>query len=93
VPQDSVVLRASPDRYRIVQPAPNPIGIDVASPPLVLAAAPRLSIAEATARLNLAGAPVEVFTDTTTGRACALYARYDGHYGTLAPAESLSRSA
>jgi sigma 54 modulation/S30EA-like ribosomal protein len=91
--QDSVVIRTSPDRYRIVQPAPNPIGIDVASPPLGLAATPRLSIAEATARLNLTGALFEVFTDTATGRACVLYARYDGHYGTLAPAVSLSRSA
>jgi len=43
------------------------------------------------AQLDLTGAPFEIFTDKATGRICALYARYDGHYGVsavLAPATS-----
>ncbi|WP_405072205.1 sigma 54 modulation/S30EA ribosomal C-terminal domain-containing protein [Kribbella sp. NBC_01510] len=67
----------------MLQPTPNPIGIDVASPPIALAAADRLTVAEATTRLDLTGAPFEIFADKDTGRACSLYARYDGHYGLL----------
>ncbi|MER7251405.1 sigma 54 modulation/S30EA ribosomal C-terminal domain-containing protein [Kribbella sp. NPDC000426] len=75
------------ERYRIVQSRPNPIGLEVASPPIVLAAAERLSVAAAIAHLDLTGAPVAIFTNKVTGRLHALYARYDGHYGLMAPPE------
>lgn len=91
--QDSVVVRAGSGSRRILQPVPNPIGIDLGSPPLVLAAAPRSSVAAARARLDLTGAPFEVFTDKAIGRACVLYARYDGHYGILRPTGAARRSA
>ncbi|WP_165547468.1 sigma 54 modulation/S30EA ribosomal C-terminal domain-containing protein [Kribbella sindirgiensis] len=81
--QDSMVVRTSPGRYRIIQPRPNPIGLEITSPPITLAAAERRSLADATAKLDLTGAPVDIFTDKSTGRLHALYARYDGHYGLL----------
>ncbi|NIK59107.1 sigma 54 modulation/S30EA ribosomal C-terminal domain-containing protein [Kribbella shirazensis] len=82
--QHSIVIRNGPGRYRVIQPRPNPIGLDVTWPPIALAAAERRSVAEATERLDLTGAPVEIFTHRSTGRLHALYARYDGHYGLLA---------
>ncbi|WP_350275692.1 sigma 54 modulation/S30EA ribosomal C-terminal domain-containing protein [Kribbella sp. HUAS MG21] len=82
--QHSIVIRNGPGRYRVIQPRPNPIGLDVTWPPIALAAAERRSVAEAIERLDLTGAPVEIFTLRSTGRLHALYARYDGHYGLLA---------
>ncbi|MEV0804362.1 sigma 54 modulation/S30EA ribosomal C-terminal domain-containing protein [Kribbella sp. NPDC050281] len=43
----------------------------------------RLTVSNARARLDLTGSPFEIFTDETTGSTCALYTRYDGHYGIL----------
>lgn len=90
--QDSIVIRSGPGSYRIIQARPNPIGLDVASPPIVLAQSERRSVATARSRLDLTGAPVEIFTDKATGLLTALYARYDGHYGLLT-AEVAVRSA
>jgi hypothetical protein len=81
--QDSIVVRTGPGRYRILQSRPNPIGLDVTSPPIALAATERRSVPDAVARLDLTGAPVDIFTEKFTGRLHALYARYDGHYGLL----------
>lgn len=81
--QDSIVIRSGTERYRVVQSRPNPIGLEVISPPIALAAAERGSLAEATERLDLTGEPLDIFTDRATGRLHALYARYDGHYGHL----------
>ncbi|WP_165550212.1 sigma 54 modulation/S30EA ribosomal C-terminal domain-containing protein [Kribbella speibonae] len=83
--QEAVVLRNVSGGYRILQTRPNPIGLEVATPPLVLAAAERLTLAEAIDRLDLTGAPVVVFAIRTTGRLHALYSRYDGNYGLLGP--------
>jgi hypothetical protein len=80
--QDSIVIRDGLGRYRVIQSRPNPIGLDVTSPPIALAAAERRNAAEATARLDRTGAPVDIFTDQA-GRLHALYARYDGHYGLI----------
>lgn len=90
--QDSIVVRSGLGRYRVIQSRPNPIGLEVTSPPIALAAAERSSVAGATARLDLTGAPLDIFTDQATGRLHALYARYDGHYG-LVGAESAIRNA
>lgn len=81
--EDSVVIRSGAGRYRILQAQPNPIGLEVTSPPIVLAAAERRTVAQAIARLDLTGAPVDIFIDKLTGRLHGLYARYDGHYGLL----------
>jgi Sigma 54 modulation/S30EA ribosomal protein C terminus len=91
--QDSVVVRTATGHYQILQPTPNPIGIDITSPPMALTTARRLTVADATARLDLTGGPFEIFVDRATGRTSALYARYDGHYGLLAGCPVRQRSA
>jgi hypothetical protein len=83
--QDSIVIRTGPHRYRVVQTRPNPIGLEVTSPSIMLVAADRCSLAIATGRLDLTGGPFVVFTEKQTSRLHALYARYDGHYGLLGP--------
>ncbi|MFF0268211.1 sigma 54 modulation/S30EA ribosomal C-terminal domain-containing protein [Kribbella sp. NPDC004536] len=85
--QDTIVIRTGPRRYRIVQTRPNPIGLEVTSPPITLTAAERCSLPIATARLDLTGGPFAIFTEKQSGRLHALYARDDGHYGLLAPAQ------
>lgn len=49
--------------------------------------APRLTPAEARARLDVGGDPRLWFEDAETGRGHVLYRRYDGHYGLLAQAD------
>lgn len=83
--QESIVVRTGPRRYRLVQIRPNPIGLEVTSPPIALTPAERCSLPIATARLDLTGGPFAIFADKRTGRLHALYARYDGHYGLLEP--------
>ncbi|MEU8226150.1 sigma 54 modulation/S30EA ribosomal C-terminal domain-containing protein [Kribbella sp. NPDC048915] len=85
--QESIVTRLGAGRYRILQPRPNPIGLEVSSPPIILAEAERRTVAQAVARLDLTGAPVDIFTEKFSGHLHALYARYDGHY-TLLGAET-----
>jgi hypothetical protein len=90
--QDTIVIRTGPRQYRILQTRPNPIGLEVTSPPITLAAADRYSLAIAAGRLDLTGGPFVVFTEKQTGRLHTLYARYDGHYGLLSSAAAV-RSA
>ncbi|MFE9425778.1 HPF/RaiA family ribosome-associated protein [Kitasatospora sp. NPDC006697] len=47
---------------------------------------PRLTVADAAARLDLSGLPFVFFTDAATDRGNVLYHRYDGHYGLITPA-------
>ena len=47
---------------------------------------PRLTVQEATGRLDVAGQPFTFFVDTGTGRGSVVYHHYDGHYGLLVPA-------
>ncbi len=56
-----------------VQPAPAP---------------PRLTLGEATGRLDLTGEPFVFFVDAVTGRGGVAYRRYDGHYGLITAAET-----
>lgn len=81
--QDSIVIRTGPRRYRVVQTRPNPIGLDVTSPPITLTAADRCSLAIATGQLDLTGVPFVLFSNKQVNRLQALYTRYDGHYGLL----------
>lgn len=88
--QDSVVVRISRRRYRVIQTAPDPIRtLLTTARPVELAFAPWRSVAEAIERMNLTGAAFEIFADRTTGRGTVLYARYDGHYAVLRPAVPL----
>jgi ribosome-associated translation inhibitor RaiA len=47
---------------------------------------PELSTNEAVARLDLSDEPFVFYRDASSGRAAALYRRYDGHYGLVTPA-------
>jgi hypothetical protein len=47
-------------------------------------APPRLTLEEATGRLDLTGERFVFFVDATTGRGGVAYLRYDGHYGLIA---------
>lgn len=49
-------------------------------------APPRLTVSEATGRLDLTGESFVFFVDATTGRGSVAYCRYDGHYGLITPA-------
>lgn len=93
--QDSMVMRAGISRYRLLQSRPNPLGLEATSPPIALAVAERSTVPQAVARLDLTGAPVDIFTEQFTGRLHALYARYDGHYtllGSTAPVTNVRGS-
>lgn len=83
---DSMIYRVGADSYRMVQLVPHP-DRQVTAVPLTVSdqPAPRLSLAEAVTRLDHSGAPFLFFADTASGRGCALYRRYDGHYGLVAP--------
>jgi len=84
--QDSLVYRAGPTGYRLVQA--RPAADDRLGPyavPLTISAVPaaRLSTIEAVERLNLIGLPFLFFLDRERSRGSVLYRRYDGHYGLI----------
>ncbi|GAA4093268.1 MULTISPECIES: sigma 54 modulation/S30EA ribosomal C-terminal domain-containing protein [Actinomadura] len=85
--QDSVIYRAE-GGYRLAQVAPRRSRRAPLAVPLTISAhpAPRLSLLEATERLETSGMPWLFFLDTATGRGNVLYHRYDGHYGLITPA-------
>jgi hypothetical protein len=88
--QDSVVVRISRGRYRVIQTAPDPMRtLLTTARPVELAFAPWRTVAAAIERMNLTGAAFEIFADRDTGRGTAVYARYDGHYAVLRPAMPL----
>jgi ribosome-associated translation inhibitor RaiA len=83
--QDSVIYRVG-GGYRLTQarPKPNRLGPLPQAITLGKQPAPRLSVAEATGRLEQLGQPFVFFMDAQTGRASLTYHRYDGHYGLVA---------
>jgi ribosome-associated translation inhibitor RaiA len=85
--QDSVIYR-TPGGYRLAMAHPEPgrlgplpSSVTVSPPP-----APRLTVQEATGRLDATGQPFTFFVDARTGRGSLVYHRYDGRYGLLVPA-------
>jgi hypothetical protein len=87
--QDAIVYRAGPSGYRLAGLTPPSPSWPPPAVPLTASdqPAPRLGLAEAIDRLNLAGTPFLLFADEATGRGRVLYRRYDGHYGLISPAE------
>ncbi|MEV0490521.1 ribosome hibernation promotion factor [Streptomyces atratus] len=87
--EDSVLYRSGPTGYRLAQVHPRPDPVGPVAVPLTVSElpAPRMNVAEAKQRLDIAGMPFVFFADDTTGRGNVLYHRYDGHYGLIAPAE------
>jgi Sigma 54 modulation/S30EA ribosomal protein C terminus len=85
--QDSVIYR-TPGGYRLALADPNlsrpgPLPGSVTVSPLP---ASRLTVQEATGRLDATGQPFTFFVDARTGRGSLVYHRYNGHYGLLVPA-------
>jgi len=84
--EDSVVYRAG-DRYRLALAHPRTRRLGPVSPSITISKvpAPRLTAAEAIARLEIAGQSFLFFVNPETGRGNLLYHRYDGRYGLIEP--------
>ncbi|WP_253209045.1 sigma 54 modulation/S30EA ribosomal C-terminal domain-containing protein [Streptomyces niphimycinicus] len=79
--EDSVLYRSGPTGYRLAQVRPHPHLVGPVAVPLTVSdlPAPRMNVAGAKRRLNIAGLPFVFFADDTTGRGNVLCHRYDGH--------------
>jgi hypothetical protein len=86
--EDAVIYRSG-DGYRLALTRPRTRRLGPADPSITVsrAAAPRLSTAQAIARLEAAGQPFVFFVSTETGRGNLIYHRYDGHYGLISPTD------
>jgi ribosome-associated translation inhibitor RaiA len=86
--EDSVVYRVR-DGYRLALAHPRSRRLGPVAPSITLSKmpAPRLLVAEATARLEATSQPFSFFINAETGRGNLIYHRYDGHYGLIEPAE------
>lgn len=85
--EDGVVYRAG-DGYRLALAHRPGRRLDPIAGPITVSntEAPRLSVAGATTRLDVAGQPFLFFVNSETGRGNLIYHRYDGHYGLVEPA-------
>jgi ribosome-associated translation inhibitor RaiA len=85
--QDSVIYR-TPGGYRLAMAHPKPGRLGPLPDSVAVSSlpAPRLTVLEATDRLDAAGQPFTFFVDAETGRGSLVYHRYDGHYGLVVPA-------
>jgi Sigma 54 modulation/S30EA ribosomal protein C terminus len=86
--EDSVIYRSG-NGYRLALARPRTHRLGPADPSITVSQtpAPRLSVAEAAARLEAAGQPFLFFVNAGTGRGNLIYHRYDGHYGLVSPAD------
>jgi ribosome-associated translation inhibitor RaiA len=86
---DAVVYRGGSTGYRLARLASGPRWLGLSDVPMTLSPhpAPRLTVSEASDRLEVAGLPFVFFADASTGRGSVLYHRYDGHYGLITPAK------
>jgi Sigma 54 modulation/S30EA ribosomal protein C terminus len=85
--EDSVIWRTA-DGWRVALAHPRAGRLGPVDPSVTVSTtrAPRLSVAEAAARLEAPGQPFLFFIDAGTGRGNLIYHRYDGHYGLVVPA-------
>jgi Sigma 54 modulation/S30EA ribosomal protein C terminus len=85
--EDSVIYRAAGGyRLALAHPRAGRLGPVGASITVSKMPAPRLSVAQAVARLEAADQPFLFFVNAETGRGNLIYHRYDGHYGLIGPA-------
>ena len=87
---DSVLYRTDDGvGYRLAQVHVRPDHVIVGITPVTISPLPavRLTVEEATHRLNENGLPFVFFRDAESGRGCVVYHRYDGHYGLITPAD------
>lgn len=89
--QDCVLYHAEGADYRLAraQPQaqsadPGPTGISLTVSEV---AAPRLTVAQATERLELSGRRFVFFVDDASGRGGVLYLRHDGNIGLITPVD------
>ncbi|SHN46986.1 sigma 54 modulation/S30EA ribosomal C-terminal domain-containing protein [Cryptosporangium aurantiacum] len=82
--EDTLLHRAGPTGYRLVQARRQPLGARP-STPVSIAGDPalRLSVEVAAVRLARSEQPFVFFTDVATGRGTVLYVRRDGDYGVV----------
>jgi hypothetical protein len=85
---DSVLSRAALGTFELAQLRPSRGMRPLSALPLTYnpQPAPRLTVSEATERLQLSGRPFVFFENSSTGRGNVLYHRYDGNYGLITPA-------
>jgi hypothetical protein len=86
--EDSVIYRTR-DGYRLALAHRRyhrlgPVGASISVSQIPAA---RLSVAEATTRLEAAGQPFLFFVNASTGRGNLIYHRYDGHFGLIEPTD------
>lgn len=83
--QDSVVHRAGPIGYRLVQVVPDPAWLAPYTVALSCCdrPAPQLRVSDAVDWLGWCEVPFLFFLDVDRGRGGVLYRRYDGHYGLI----------
>jgi ribosome-associated translation inhibitor RaiA len=85
--QDAVVWRQPDGALGVAVAGERLPGLGGCGVPVRAAPAPpRLTVSEATRRLDLSGEPFVFFVDATTGRGSVAYRRNDGHYGLIVPA-------
>ncbi|HUY44724.1 MAG TPA: HPF/RaiA family ribosome-associated protein [Streptosporangiaceae bacterium] len=86
--EDSVIYRAG-DGYRLALAHPRHRRLGPVAPSIAISEtpAPRLSLAEAMARLEAAGQPFLFFVNSQTGRGNLIYHRFDSDYGLIGPAD------
>jgi hypothetical protein len=65
----------------------TPASTDLGEPLEARAGVPRMELDDALTLLNELDTPLVFFADRDTGRGRVVYRRYDGHYGSLTPAE------
>ena len=84
--EDAVIYRSG-SGYRLALAHPQAGRLGPVSPSIgvIPVPAPRLTVAEATGRLEATGEPFVFFRDAETDRGSLIYHRYDGHYGLIAP--------
>jgi hypothetical protein len=85
--EDSVVYRVG-DGFRLALAHRRARRLGPLGPSITVSKipAPRLSVPEASTRLEAAGQPFLFFVNSETGRGNLIYHRYDGHYGLIEPA-------
>ena len=85
--EDGVIYRTA-DGYRLALAHPVNGSLGPVDPSITVSAvpAPRLTVAEAAARLEATGQAFLFFVDDQTGRGNLIYHRYDGDYGLVTPA-------
>ena len=85
--EDSVVYRIR-DGYRLALAHPRSRRLGPVAPSITVSKmpAPRLSVTEATARLEATSQLFLFFVNAETGRGNLIYHRYNGHYGLIEPA-------